>query len=251
MDEGSLVSGNNGKQWRQMWPLKWAPDFSGHNCTMWGVGHPRALSVDPQNPQIVYLGIGGDASDGKSGGGIFKSQDGGATWQQLPHQPGSRRMFYGLAVDPTDSKRLFWAACGASGGLWRSENGGDSWQHVFTNEAWPFNLMVARDGTVYCPGQNLWRSSDHGSTWKKLTDFKGNGTILGLEADPRDNRVLWISVITWDGSSRGGVYKTVDDGVSWQEITGNLPYVKPQILRFNPATQELWAAGAGLFKLKQ
>jgi photosystem II stability/assembly factor-like uncharacterized protein len=304
MDEGALVSENNGRQWRQMWPLKWAPDFSGHNWrlavtpqngvdriiatsspweaqhvprvivsedggksykvstsglpdyiikpnTMWSVGHPRALAVDPKNPQIVYLGIDGDAAEGKSGGGIFKSQDGGATWKQLPNQPGSRRMFYGLAVDPTDSRRIFWAACGTNGGLWRSEDGGDSWKRVFSNEEWLFNLMVARDGTVYCPGKNLWRSTDHGNTWKKISDFKGDGTIVGLEEDPRDPRTLWVSVTTWDASSNGGVYKTVDAGATWQEITGDLPYVKPQILRFNPATNELWAAGVGLFKLKQ
>lgn len=304
MDEGSLVSEDNGKRWRQLWPLKWAPDFSGHNWrlavtnqngvdriiatsspweaqyaprviisedggksykvstsglpdyiirpnTMWGAGHPRALAVDPKNSQIVYMGIDGDAEPGKSGGGIFKSLDGGATWKQLPNQPGSRRMFYGLAVDPTDSKRIFWATCGTGGGLWRSDDGGDSWKHVFTNESWLFNVMVARDGTVYCPGQNLWRSTDHGTSWKKLTNFDGGGTILGLEEDPRDSKTLWVSVTTWDNSANGGVYKTVDGGETWQEITGNLPYVKPQILRFNPATNELWAAGVGLYKLKQ
>jgi len=304
MDEGSLVSDDNGKRWRQMWPLKWAPDLSGHNWrlavtprgqtdriiataspweeqhvprvivsedggksykvttsglpdtilranTMWGVGHPRALAVDPQDPQIVYMGIDGDAEAGKSGGGLFKSQDGGATWKQLPSQPGSRRMFYGLAVDPTDSKRIFWAACGTGGGLWRSEDGGNSWKHVFSNEAWLFNLLVAGDGTIYCPGKNLWRSTDHGATWKKISDFKGEGTIIGLEEDPRDSRTLWISITTWDASSNGGVYKTVDGGATWQEITGGLPYAKPHILRFNAATNELWAGGVGLFKLKQ
>jgi hypothetical protein len=304
MDEGSLVSENDGRQWRQLWPLKWSPELSGHNWrlavtpqngvdriiataspweaqypprvilsedggksykvtsaglpdyvirpnTMWGVGHPRALAVDPQNPQIVYLGIDGDPSDGKSGGGIFKSQDGGATWKQLSQQPGSRRMFYGLAVDPTNSQRVFWAASGTNGGLWRSEDGGGSWERVFSNEEWAFNVMVTQDGTIYCPGKNLWRSTDHGRTWQKLTNFNGEGTILGLEADPRDAKTLWISVTTWDNSATGGVYKTVDAGKTWQEITGNLPFVKPHILRFNPATEELWAAGVGLYKLKQ
>lgn len=304
MDEGTLVSENNGQQWRQLWPQKWVPNLSGHNWrlgvtnqngvdrivatvspweaqhtprvvisedggksfnvttaglpdyiirpnTMWGAGHPRALAVDPKNPQIIYMGIDGDAEAGKSGGGIFKSLDGGATWKQLPNQPGSRRMFYGLAVDPTNSQRVFWAACGTNGGLWRSEDGGDSWKHVFTNEGWLFNLMVTRDGTIYCPGKNLWRSTDHGNTWKKISDFKGDGTIVGLEEDPRDAKTLWLSLTTWDDSSNGGVYKTTDGGATWQEITGNLPYVKPQILRFNAATNELWAAGVGLFKIKQ
>ena len=299
MDEGTLMSEDDGGQWRQLWPLKWSQELSGHNWrlaitqqngtdriistvspwdkypprtvfsgdggqtykivtdglpdylihpnTMWGVGHPRALAVDPQNPQTVYLGLDGDAGDGKSGGGIFKSLDGGATWKQLPNQPGSRRMFYGLAVDPTDSKRIYWAALGVGGGLWRSEDAGDSWKHVFAGEEWPFNLLVSRDGTVYCPGQHLWRSTDHGGTWKKLTDFSPGGTIMGLEEDPSDSKTLWI---TFDGG-KGGVYKTADGGVTWKEITGDLPYVYPQVLRFDPATRELWAGGVGLFRIKQ
>lgn len=299
MDEGTLVSENNGQQWRQLWPLKWSEEISGHNWrlaitkqngvdrvistvspwdkypprtilsadggktfkivtqglpdyiirpnTMWGAGHPRALAVDPQNPQTVYLGIDGDPSDGKSGGGIFKSQDGGASWKQLPNQPGSRRMFYGLAVDPTNSKRIYWAGLGAGGGIYRSEDAGDSWKRVFSNEEWPFNLMVSRNGTVYCAGKYLWCSTDQGATWKKLTDFNPGGTIMGLEEDPRDNKTLWI---TFD-KGKGGVYKTGDGGVTWKEITGNLPYIYPQLLRFNPATNELWAAGVGLYKIKQ
>ena len=299
MDEGTLVSENNGQQWHQLWPLKWSQELSGHNWrlaitkqngadriistvspwdkypprtvlsedggktykivtaglpdyiirpnTMWGAGHPRALAVDPQNPQIVYMGIDGDAEAGKSGGGLFKSLDGGASWKQLPNQPGSRRMFYGLAVDPTDSKRIYWAALGTGGGVWRSEDSGESWKHVFTNEGWPFNLMVARDGTAYCAGKYLWRSTDQGATWKKITDFSPGGTIMGLEEDPRDSKTLWISF----DKGKGGVYKTTDGGATWKEITGNLPYIYPQLLRFNPATNELWAAGVGLYKIKQ
>lgn len=299
MDEGTLMSENNGQQWSQLWPLKWSPEISGHNWrlainkqngvdriistvspwdkypprtvlsedggktykvvtaglpdyiirpnTMWGAGHPRALAVDPQNSQIVYMGIDGDAEPGKSGGGLFKSLDGGASWKQLAHQPGSRRMFYGLMVDPTDSKRIYWAALGNGGGVWRSEDSGESWTHVFNNEGWPFNLMVARDGTAYCAGKYLWRSTDKGTTWKKITDFSPGGTIMGLEEDPRDNKTLWISF----DKGKGGVYKTTDGGVSWKEITANLPYIYPMLLRFNPATNELWAAGVGLYKLKQ
>lgn len=304
MDEGTLVSEDGGKAWRQLWPRKYGEDFSGHNwriavndvggaeriiatcspwwdkyCarvilsgdggktfrvsttglpdyvvrpnTMWGAGHPRALAVDERNPQTVYLGIDGDPEAGKCGGGVFKSTDGGNTWKQLVDQPGSRRMFYGLAVDPTDSKRIFWGACGSKGGLYRSEDAGATWNHVFANEFWIFNVLVTPSGVVYCPGRNLWRSMDHGSTWLQITRFTGDRVIVGLEVNPHDERTMWISTVTWDSSSNGAVYKTSDGGATWQEITGNLPYAKPLILRYNPLTDELWAGGVGLFKLKQ
>ena len=219
--------------------------------TMWGVGHPRALAVDPKNPNIIYLGLDGDPENGKGGGGIFKSQDGGVTWAQSPAQPASRRMFYGLAVDPTDSQCIYWAACGTNGGLHRSEDGGATWKSVFSQDQWVFNMMVGADGAVYCGGRNLWRSTDHGNTWKPLTKFTTDRTVIGIETDPRNAGTLWVSTTTWDGSNNGAVYKTSDDGATWQDITGNLPYVKPLILRFNPATNELWAGGVTLQKLKQ
>lgn len=74
---------------------------------------------------------------------------------------------------------------------------------------------------------------------------------MGLETDPRDPKTVWYAATTWSGDAEGGVFKTRDGGATWQEITGNLPYRKPTLLRFNPATEELWAGGVGLYKLKQ
>ncbi len=220
--------------------------------TMWGTGYPRALAADPQAPETLYLGIDGDPSNGREGGGVFKSSDGGHTWARLPGQPGGRRMFFGLAVDPTDSRRLYWACCGTGGGLWRSEDGGATWQHVFKNEQWLFNLHVTADGTLYCPGKQLWRSTDHGRTWKQLTTFKNAGwEVIGLADDPADKNRFWFSTSTWDGSSHGGVFETTDGGATWREITEGLPYRKPLLLRYNPETRELWAAGVCLFKCRR
>lgn len=307
MDEGTLVSENNGKSWKQLWPPKFSQNFSGHSWrlainningedriigthtpwdkafpstavvsmdggntykisrtglpdytvganTMWGRGYPRALAVDPKDPKIVYMGIDGDPTESKMGGGIFKSEDGGFVWAQLPNQPGSRRMFYGLMVDPTDSKRIFWASCGDRGGLYRSEDGGASWKNVFNTEQWLFNVLVTKEGVIYCPGKNLWRSTDHGATWKQVTNLKTDRTICGLEVDPRDPKTLWISSVTMSGSAcpaDGAVLKTTDDCATWTDITGNLPYVTPLVLRFNPATNELWVGGVALNKIKQ
>ena len=75
--------------------------------------------------------------------------------------------------------------------------------------------------------------------------------IIGLDADPRDAKTLWLSATTWDSSADGAVYRTRDGGATWQEITGDLPYRKPMVLRFNPDTRELWAGGVGLYRIRQ
>ncbi len=219
--------------------------------TMWEKGNPRAMAVDPNDPNIVYMGIDGDPSEGNTGGGIFKSVDGGVSWNQLPNQPGSRRMFFGLAVDPTDSKRIFWGASGNGGGVWRSEDQGVTWKNVFAGENFVWNVLVDKNGTIYATGAQLHCSTDHGATWKQLTRFPANLSVLGLEVDPRDPKTIWISQINWGNTALGGVYKSKDSGATWTNISGNIPFVKPMLLRFNPATNELWAAGVGLYKTKQ
>lgn len=302
MDEGTLASDDAGAHWRQLWPLAYNKNLSGHNwrvaiwdnsgtdrilstCnswdgapysvvlsddggktfrasstglpatkikanTMWGQGYLRALAVDPRNPKIVYAGIDGDPTPDQSGGGIFKSEDAGETWQQLANQPASRRMFFGLAVDPTDSNRLYWAATGKDAGPYRSDDGGKTWQKLPWQDGWIFNFLVTADGTLYCPAKNLWRSKDHGQTWTRISDFQGDFQIVGLEVDPRHPETMWLSQVTW-GGTEGAVRKTTDGGKTWVDFTGNLPYRKPMVLRFNPETNELWAGGVGLFKVKQ
>lgn len=219
--------------------------------TMWGRGYPRALAVDPNDPEIVYMGLDGDPENGNAGGGIFKSTDGGASWSQLANQPGSRRVFYGLAVDPTDSKRIFWGACGAGGGVWLSEDAGNSWKNVFANENFVWNIHIAADGTVYATGAQLHCSTDHGKTWKKLTNFPQHMSTVGLDIDPNDPNTIWVSNINWANTAIGGIHKSTDRGATWTDITGDIPFVKPMVLRFNPTTKELWAAGVGLYKIKQ
>ena len=175
------------------------PDYYPKKNTMWEKGYARALAVDPKNPDIVYLGIDGEPEGDKMGGGIFKSTDGGKNWQQLPNQPGSRRMFFGLVIDPTDSNRLFWASCSTNGGLYRSEDAGQSWERVHKGTEWAFSVHVANDGTVYTPGRELFKSTDHGKTFKQITSFVGNRDIVAMESHPTDPNTFWFGVSTWSG----------------------------------------------------
>jgi photosystem II stability/assembly factor-like uncharacterized protein len=245
-----LVSDDGGASFKRV--QAGLPDYLPKANCMWGQGYGRALAVDPRNPGTMYLGIDGDPEPGagREGGGIFKSVDGGSTWNRLPAQPASRRMFYGLAVDPTVSKRIYWGACGENGGLHMTGDGGKTWKRVFDKEAWIFNVEVSPSGVIYCPGNNLWKSADHGATWEKITSFTDSGQIVGLEIKPGDERTVWISRVGWSGRPEGGVYQTTDGGAAWKEITGDIPHRSPLVLRYDPASSELWAGGVGLYKIK-
>ncbi|MCK6489255.1 MAG: hypothetical protein L6R48_13170, partial [Planctomycetes bacterium] len=229
------------------------PDYVPNVNCMWGRSHARSLAQHPTDPNILYLGMDGDPEPAKKlpGGGIFRSADGGKSWTRCPTQPGGLRLYYGLVVDPTNPKRIWFSSCGNGGGAWRSDDEGATWTHAFKNESWTFNLEVAKDGTVLVGGKDLWRSTDQGASWKKLTSFKGDPTIVGIAIDPADAKRFWISRLSWSSNSDGGIYRTTDGGASWQEITGDIPFRKPQILRYNAETRTLWAAGVGIFTLQQ
>ena len=75
--------------------------------------------------------------------------------------------------------------------------------------------------------------------------------MVGIAIDPRDENRIWCSTVTWGDGNQGGIFHTTDGGKTWREITGDIPYRKPFLLRYNPQTGDLWAAGVGVFKTKQ
>ena len=245
----TLVSDDGGRTFQVC--TKGLPDRRPTADTMWGQGYARALAADPSDPNVFYLGIDGAPQEGQAAGGVFRSADGGLTWQSTAGQPGSRRMFYGLIVDPTDPKRIFWGCCGNEGGLWRSEDSGAAWQRVLSQETWLFNATVSKSGVVYAGGHELWQSADHGATWKPLTNFSKSRQIVGLEINPADENTIWLTMMGWGAEIDGGIYKTSDGGKTWTDITGDIPYRQCKVVRYDPATGYLWAGGSGLFKLKQ
>ena len=228
---------------------KGLPDYRPIANTMWGEGHGRALAANPANPDIIYLGIDGDPENGKCGGGVFKSTDGGKTFAQLPNQPGSRRMYYGLAVDPTDTNRIVWGACGDTAGVYVSEDGGASWSRASGLYDWIYNVEITPSGVIYASGNQLYRSDNHGRSFSTVSHFP-SGTVLGIAVDPANEDRVWASAAGWDDNAVGGIYESTDGCANWTEITGDIPYVKPCVLRYDAESGSLWAAGNAAFRLQ-
>ncbi len=190
--------------------------------TMWGKGYPRAIAYNPKAIHKIFLGI-----DGDDGGGLFLSKDAGLTWKRSSGQPGSRRIYNALAVDPTSPKRIYWGGYGKKGGVYRSENEGATWKRVFRKMRKIFDLAVAPDGTVYLAGDFngpcLYVSKDRGESWGLLKKFSKKGACNAIVIHPKDISQIFVGVVRWDGYPAGEIYGSKDKGRSWTLLTENLP----------------------------
>jgi len=189
--------------------------------TMWGEGYPRALTFDPANPKRIYLGI-----DGDEGGGLFVSDDSGLSWTRSSGQPGSLRIYNGLAVDPTDSQRLFWGASGKGGGVYVSSDQGKTWRRTLKRMEWVFDLAVTPSGTVYAAGDfhgaAVFVSLDHGENWESVNLGSG-GAAEALAVDPMNENNVAVSSVFWGSRAPGKIFLSRDAGINWSDVTGDLP----------------------------
>ena len=174
-------------------------------------GFIPAVAVDPAAPDTLYAGTW------KSG--IYKSLDGGGHWQ--PANAGLERVsVYDLEVDPATPSVLY-AAVGGEG-VYKSSDGGGSWNNVtpavpsipnYTALAVdPLTPTTLYAGSSY--GAPLVRTTDGGGTWIDITDDPVSG-INSLTVDPSDPDTLYAGTL-------GGVWKSADGGIHWEEKSAGL-----------------------------
>ncbi len=221
----------------------WFPVFDEQNVLPAG-----DIAVDPLNPDIVYVGTGepNGSHNNLPGGGVFKSTNAGATWQNVGLELSAH--IGRIIIDPTNNQRIFVAAVGSNfaptsqRGLFRSTNAGQTWENVLfitdstgaidvvmdpTNPNFMLAAMWERSRragygqseTSFGPSSGIYKSTDGGDSWNKLgptnglpNDNSGVGRI-GL-AISQSSPSISYAVYT-DGGVYTGLYKTTDYGNNW------------------------------------
>ncbi len=156
--------------------------------------HIGEIRVHPDDPDLVYVAALGYASHDNPERGVYRSKDGGETWELVLHVS-ERAGAVDIAMDPSNPRILFatiWQATrtfwsidsgGPDSGLWRSKDGGDTWENISTSSGLPdgtlgkmgVSVSRARTGRVFAiveaegRKRGLYRSDDHGATWEHLT----------------------------------------------------------------------------------
>jgi photosystem II stability/assembly factor-like uncharacterized protein len=234
----------NGGVWKtDDYGRTWTPLFDDQPT-----GSIGALAVAASNPDIVYVGSGEGLQrpDLSTGDGIYKSIDAGRTWRHLGLRDGQQ--IPQIVVDPRDPNRLFVAVLGhpygpnAERGLYRSLDGGESFQRVLHRDPdtgaadvaldpvdpqvvyavlWESREAPWENGSFSGPGSGLFKSTDGGTTWRRLE--KGLPTYerdqlgrMGIGIAPSDPRRIYLTVET---RRRGSLYRSDDAGESWVKIT--------------------------------
>ncbi len=193
--------------------------------------HIGRIVVDPKNPDVVYVAAMGHHFGTNADRGVFRSKDGGKTWQRVLFKS-DRAGAVDLAMDPTNPKVIYasiwqfirqpWSEVsgGPDSGLWKTTDGGDTWKEISRNPGLPTGVMgkigisicATRPSRVYAiieaADGGLFRSDDSGATWQLVSnrrDFRWLAASYShVTAHPTDPDTVYLSWMQVLKSTDGG-----------------------------------------------
>jgi len=277
-----LASDSGGNIWRsEDWGMSWnkipildtmAEFIAGRLVN--DVVSMRAFTVAPSDPQVMYTGFTNAACLNGSLDicrepmpNIYRSQDGGSSWQELTGAPFTNQAVLNIAVHPSNSSQLYAATVN---GLYSSINSGTNWTKVAgfksANQQIPIqdslNPMATGEidlvtdvvfdpfdyETIFATTQRggVWRSADGGQTWEWAgAGMDANELIVKLLPDPVHPGLIYAA------SRLSGVYYSTDGGVLWQHLNQELPVRNINNLALSQNGSVLYAGinGRGVFRL--
>ena len=181
------------------------------------------LAMDPTNPRILYASLWNvqrtpySLSSGGPGSGLWKSIDGGDTWEELTGNEGLPEGTWGISgisVSRTDPDNLYAIVEAQEGGVFRSRDAGETWtrtnsERKLRQRAWYYSRVVADPTdteTVYVLNVRFQRSKD------------GGKTFTAIDVPHGDNHDLWIAPddpLRMIESNDGGANVSFDGGKTW------------------------------------
>ena len=217
----------------------WIPIFEHYGSYSIGT-----INMDPKNPNILWLGTGENNSQRSVGfgDGIYKSIDGGKTWENMGLKTSEH--IAKIIIDPSDSDNIYVASqgplwrSGGERGLYNSSDGGKNWKrilHISENTGISDVVMDHSNNILYAstyerrrhfgilvaggPEGGIFKSIDKGKTWKKLKNGLPTGDIgrIGLEISPQKANVVY-ALITAKKETKG-FYRSDNYGETWKKMS--------------------------------
>ena len=205
-------------------------------------GRVVAVAGDPVNRQVFYFG--------STGGGVWKTTDGGVYWENVSDGFFKRASVGALAVAPSDPNVIY-AGMGETtirgnvshgDGVYRSTDAGKTWVHlgladtrhiarIRVHPQDPDLVYVAALGHAHGPNaeRGVYRSRDGGHAWERILFRDEHVGANDLSLDPNNPRILYTTL--WrarrlphaleSGGEGCGIFKSTDGGDTWTELTRN------------------------------
>lgn len=201
------------------------------------------IALEPGNPNVVWVGTG-EANNQRSvayGDGVYKSEDGGKSWKNMGLNKSEH--ISRIVIDPQHTNVIYVAAYGplwSSGGergIYKSTDGGKTWRAILTvseHTGFADLLMDPRNSNVLYaaahqrqrkvfgfvdggPESALYKSTDSGHTWQKLTNGLPSGDLgrLGIALAPSNPDFVYCIAEAAEG--KGGFFRSTDRGASWEK----------------------------------
>lgn len=199
--------------------------------------HISGLAIHPKNPDIAYVAALGHAWGTNPERGIYRTRDGGTTWDLVLHRS-ERAGAAALSLDPSNPRILYAAiwqgqrfphaaiSGGEDSGIWRSLDGGETWTDISRNKGLPKGVL-GRIGIAASPAQagRVWalveaedgamfRSDDFGDTWERACDKsdlrRRPWYYMHVFADPSDANTVWVANLNmWRSLDAGATFEAI------------------------------------------
>ncbi|RQV94255.1 hypothetical protein EH220_07360, partial [bacterium] len=194
------------------------------------------VAIDPNNHNTLYIGTGEGSFnvDAVYGAGIFKSTDGGTTWNTtgMSWTQSQQRAVNEIVIDPNNSQILYAATNSSGNGVYKSTDGGANWTRYHFGDVKDIEMHPNPDSSnvLYCAVGQPWGSSqngiyksiDSGVTWTLLSNGMPSATSMGrieLDISPSNPDIIYAGVSQTISSGAGlyGIYRSTDGGASWTQ----------------------------------
>ena len=239
-DRGTwYVAAGSGNLWKTTNAgTTWKPVFDDQGS--YSIG---CVTLDPNNPEVVWLGTGENVGGRHVGfgDGVYRSLDGGSSWKNMGLK--NSQHIGNIVVDPRDSNVVYVASQGplwspgGERGLFKTTDGGETWENILARGEYTGVNEVRMDprnsDVLYAtthqhlrtvaalinggPESGIHKSTDGGATWQQLKKGlpKEDMGRIGLAISPQQPDVIYATVEL--ANRKGGFYRSADGGASWEK----------------------------------
>ncbi|WCL53274.1 WD40/YVTN/BNR-like repeat-containing protein [Gimibacter soli] len=211
----------------------------------WRGGRVTAVTGVPGKPNLYYMGA--------AGGGVWRTQNAGQTWENLSDGHFKVGTIGAVAVSKSDNNVIYVGTGEApirgvttshGDGVWKSIDGGATWAHIGLPKAGqiarieihptnPDIAYVGVQGQIWGGSEErgVFRTTDGGKTWDHVLKVGPETGTSDLRMDPTNPRILYAAMwhhgrkpwFIMSGGTEGGIFKSIDGGDSWTKLGGGLP----------------------------